>query len=75
MLKKISLILFSIICFFLESFSQVNSDYINSTILEKNTKYIFEFRDGTISVGTFQKEESGNVYIIVGLELVGNLNF
>ena len=64
MLKKISLILFSLICFFLESFSQVNSDYINSTILEKNTKYIFEFRDGTISVGTFQKEESGNVYII-----------
>ena len=41
MLKKISLILFSLICFFLESFSQVNSDYINSTILEKKHKIYF----------------------------------
>lgn len=38
-----------------------------STIFSQNNevgkKYIYEFRDGTTIIGTFVKEESGNIYI------------
>ena len=30
---------------------------------EVGKKYIYEFRDGTTIIGTFVKEESGNIYI------------
>ena len=46
-----TIVLFLSICV---SFSQTN---------EVGMKYIYEFRDGTTIIGTFEREESGNIYI------------
>lgn len=52
-MKKISLIFICLISVS-SAFSQSN---------EVGTKYIYEFRDGTTIIGTFIKDEGGNIYI------------
>ena len=46
-------------------FAQIDSDYKydNSKKYSEGQKYVFEFRDGTIIIGTFVRVGEGNVYI------------
>jgi hypothetical protein len=53
-MKKLILITVSLLLASTSLFSQ--SD-------EVGEKYIYEFRDGTVIIGTFEKEEAGNIYI------------
>ena len=53
-MKKIIFLVFFILFFITNIFSQNN---------KVGEKYVFEFRDGTTIIGTFIKEEQGNIYI------------
>ena len=53
-MKKNICLLFLFLFFITNIFSQNN---------KVGEKYVFEFRDGTTIIGTFIKEEQGNIYI------------
>ena len=63
-MKKVFLLLILFSSIGIDLFSQINSDYVLKQELEVDKKYIYEFRDGTIIIGTFKKEDKGNVYIM-----------
>ena len=48
-------------CFFIISFFFLLQVYSQNN--KVGEKYVFEFRDGTTIIGTFVKEEQGNIYI------------
>tara|TARA_B100000900_G_scaffold211656_2_gene179428 strand:- start:6597 stop:7511 length:915 start_codon:yes stop_codon:yes gene_type:complete len=64
-MKKI-IFLISVIFLFINCvYSQIDSDYKfdKGTKYVEGQKYVFEFRDGTITIGTYLRTGEGNIYI------------
>ena len=64
-MKKFFLSFVLVFSFGFHLFSQIDSDYMLKKGEEYVTgqKYIYEFRDGTIAIGTYIRSGEGNIYI------------